>query len=417
MLSSIELALIFNRLPGAAAATYWKLLSNCHSLENVFSESPSVLSHILKEPALSVIESVQKRGKNSEAAQQALREKEWCDENQITLLMAGKEKYPKLLCEINRAPPLLFIRGNVDVLELPQLAIVGSRNCSPLGLKTAYEFSRFLVSNGMSVTSGLALGVDTSAHDGALAGCADNNGEGAASTIAVMGSGIDNVYPARNRRLAEAIIEQGGAVVSEFPLGTSPQPSNFPQRNRVISGLSYGTLVVEAAVKSGSLITARFAAQQNREVFAIPGSIHNPLSRGCHALIKDGAKLVETGQDIVDELQGFLLRDRTINSTQEFHFNDAVASGFNADKEKTVKRQTKKKPVKTIKQNVPAAASEDVLIESEKAVLDQLGFESTTVDELVARTCLAVAELMATLLSLELKGYIANLGTGYMRVK
>lgn len=204
--------------------------------------------------------------------------------------------YPPLLAEISGAPPLLFCRGDATVLARPQLAIVGSRNASPAGLALARSFAADLAAAGFVITSGLALGIDAMAHEGALAA----NGH----TVAVLGSGADRIYPRRHAGLAERVRARG-CIVSELLPGTEPLPGHFPQRNRLISGMALGVLVVEAAPDSGSLITARFAAEQGREVFAIPGSIHSPLSRGCHQLIREGAILVETSAQILDALAHF----------------------------------------------------------------------------------------------------------------
>ena len=202
--------------------------------------------------------------------------------------------YPSRLRELIDAPLALYIHGNRALLAKPQLAIVGSRNPTPTGIETAHAFAAALAASGLTIVSGLALGIDAAAHRGAVA----TNG----ATIAVMGTGLDRVYPARHRTLAHDIAQAGGLLMSELPLGSPPRREHFPRRNRLISGMSAGVLVVEAAVQSGSLITARLANEQGREVFAIPGSIHSPLARGCHALIRDGAKLVETAQDVIEEL-------------------------------------------------------------------------------------------------------------------
>lgn len=221
----------------------------------------------------------------------------WLDGPAHYLLMWDQPDYPALLAQINDAPPLLFVAGDTSILEKPQLAMVGSRRASRPGMDTAAAFSRSLAGAGFVITSGLALGIDAAAHQAAL----DVGGQ----TIGVLGTGLENFYPQRNRRLAEAMIAQGSAVLSEFPLDAPPHASNFPRRNRIISGLSLGVLVVEASVASGSLITARLAAEQGREVYAIPGSIHHPGARGCHQLIRDGAALVETVEHILEALRGW----------------------------------------------------------------------------------------------------------------
>jgi len=221
------------------------------------------------------------------------KERQWLKKTGNRIIQSDSEDFPELLQRITDPPSLLYIVGNADALHMPALSIVGSRNPTRGGKENAYEFARHLGQCGFCIVSGLALGIDTSAHEGAL--------DAGAMTVAFLGHGIDRVYPAANRDLAHRI-SQNGVLVSEYPLGSPPRREHFPQRNRLISGLSLGTLVVEAARRSGSLITARTAGEQGREVFAIPGSIHNPLSRGCHQLIKQGAKLVESAEDIVSEL-------------------------------------------------------------------------------------------------------------------
>ena len=219
----------------------------------------------------------------------------WLQQEENSIIYLGHQDYPKQLLEIPDPPLLLYCKGNLSYVQKSTLAIVGSRNATVQGVQHAESFSKALSEAGWCISSGLAAGVDTAAHQGGM--------QGIGGTIAVIGTGIDIVYPARNRELAHQIAAKG-CILSEYHLGTPAQPGNFPRRNRIISGLAQGVLVVEAAAQSGSLITARMAAEQGREVFAIPGSIHAPLSRGCHQLIKQGAKLVESAQDIVDELTG-----------------------------------------------------------------------------------------------------------------
>lgn len=221
----------------------------------------------------------------------------WLERPAQHLLMWDQPEYPALLAQIDDAPPLLFVAGEPNILEKPQLAMVGSRRASRPGMDTAAAFSRSLASAGFVITSGLALGIDGAAHQAAL----DVGGQ----TIGVLGTGLENFYPQRHRQLAAAMIAQGSAVVSEFPLDAAPQAANFPRRNRIISGLSLGVLVVEASMASGSLITAKLAAEQGREVYAIPGSIHHPGAKGCHQLIRDGATLVESIEHILDGLRGW----------------------------------------------------------------------------------------------------------------
>ncbi|MGA9701328.1 DNA-processing protein DprA [Pseudomonas sp.] len=221
----------------------------------------------------------------------------WLERPAQHLLMWDQPEYPALLAETDDAPALLFVAGEPAILEKPQLAMVGSRRASRPGMDTAAAFSRSLAGAGFVITSGLALGIDGAAHQAAL----DVGGQ----TIGVLGTGLEKLYPQRHRRLAAAMIEQGSAVVSEFPLDAPPQAANFPRRNRIISGLSLGVLVVEASRASGSLITAKLAAEQGREVYAIPGSIHHPGAKGCHQLIREGATLVESIEDILQGLRGW----------------------------------------------------------------------------------------------------------------
>lgn len=219
----------------------------------------------------------------------------WLQQPDCHLLTPDDSRYPRLLREISDPPMVLFVRGNPQLLGDPQIAMVGTRHPGPHGAATARAFARNFAENGLTVTSGMALGIDAACHQGAL-----DAGE---QTIAVWGTGLDNCYPRRHRRLADSIVAEGGALVSEQLPHTSPHAGLFPLRNRIISGLSLGTLVVEASLNSGSLITARLAMEQNREVFAMPGSIHNPQARGCHRLLRDGATLVETVQDVLQVLQ------------------------------------------------------------------------------------------------------------------
>lgn len=233
---------------------------------------------------------------------------EWLRDKRHQIVHQDDDSFPELLRQIPGPPLLLYVDGNAELLQLPALAIVGSRNPTAGGERNAFEFARHLATMGFTIVSGLAQGIDAAAHRGALAG--------GGNTIAFLGHGIDHIYPRSNKALAGEIASRG-ALVSEFPLGTHPSKELFPQRNRLISGISLGTLVVEAARQSGSLITARLAAEQGREVFALPGSIHNPLARGCHQLIRQGAKLVETADDIVSELSplvGHLLQN-SVEST------------------------------------------------------------------------------------------------------
>ena len=295
-------------------------------------------------------------------------------EPQNHLLTVRDAAYPSRLKQLHDAPPLLFVRGSPELLEDPLIAIVGSRNPSPTGRDNAYDFSSHLGRCGLGIVSGLALGIDGQAHLAAL--------QSGAPTIAVCATGLDQVYPPQHAKLAEDIT-RAGALVSEFYPGTPPRRENFPRRNRIISGLSIGLLVVEAGLRSGSLISARLAGEQSREVFAIPGSIHNPMSRGCHRLIKQGAKLVESGQDILTELAGLIELGEPVLQDPDTEPGDA---GENLDTDY-------------------------------RSFLEACGYDPFTVDELVQRTKLTSAEVSSMLLILELQGYLeSGPGGRYTRV-
>ncbi|HEU4487467.1 MAG TPA: DNA-processing protein DprA [Povalibacter sp.] len=300
-------------------------------------------------------------------------DRRWLDCESHHFICLESPDYPPLLGRLDDAPLGLFVRGSPSWLAMPQLAMVGARHPTPPGAETAYDFAAHLARCGLTVTSGLAIGIDAASHRGALSGGA---------TIAVCGTGLDVNYPRSHAALA-AQITQCGALVSEFGTGTLPMKGNFPRRNRVIAGLSLGTLVVEAAVRSGSLITARLAAEQGREVFAIPGSIHNPMSRGCHRLIRQGAKLVETADDIFEEL-------RPLSDSLQ-----CLA-------------QTPVTPERSQLPGIPARseASGPRLDKGYEILLDALGFEPAGVDLLVVRTGLRADEVASMLLILELDGHI-----------
>ena len=273
--------------------------------------------------------------------------------------------YPALLKEIATAPLLLFCRGNVELLASPQIAIVGSRNATPIGLEIAAEFAHQLTLAGLTVTSGMALGIDGAAHKGALAG----NG----NTIAVLGTGVDVYYPKRHKLLTDQVCERG-LLVSEFLPGTAANANNFPRRNRIISGLSLGVLIVEAQIKSGSLITVRYALEQNKEVFAVPGSIKNPLSEASHFLIKQGAKLVENVSDILDEVSFFC--ESSLYNIEELTVEEASCK-----------------------------------------VLNSVGYEVTAVDLIAQRSQWSIDKVQARLLDLELEDRVERVLDGYIRIR
>ena len=348
------------RTPGIGSKTFLTLLDS-YSPDQLFSQSHATLSALgLKQKSIDFI-----RSPDWNLIKNDLN---WLNQPENDVLTIVDPLYPAQLKEIHRPPPLLFIRGNKNILSYPQISIVGSRNPSSSGKQIAIDFAHTLADYGFTITSGLALGIDAASHQGAL------NAEG--YTIAVAGTGLDRVYPARNKELATKIANTG-ALISEFPPGTAAKANHFPRRNRIISGLCIGLLVVEAAKQSGSLITARMAMEDNREVFAIPGSIHNPLARGCNALIKEGAKLVESTQDIFDELGEY-------NQQPEATYKEIFKSTLDLEQQN---------------------------------LLNLIMFSPTSVDWLVQESAYSVEVISSMLLMLELQGSIASVPGGYIRIK
>lgn len=359
--------------PGVGNSTARKLLATFGSAQAVFAQSAATLRQLGSDKLASAL-----LAEPPNLAAQLQTTLDWLqagDDRRVVTL--GDAAYPPELLDIEDPPLMLYMLGTLaqqaQAATKPiavKLAIVGSRNPTPQGEANARQFAKAFGSAGLCVVSGLALGVDGAAHDGALLGGGD--------TIAVVGTGLDRVYPKRHLALAHRIARQG-MLISEFPLGTPPLTANFPKRNRIISGLSRGTLVVEAALQSGSLITARLAAEQGKEVFAIPGSIHSPQSRGCHALIKQGAKLVELAQDVLEELN---LPTKSLAESADR--TSPPADGDDA---------------------AAARPADDPLLAA-------LGFDAVSLDALQARTGLDTARLQAQLLELELNGQVARLPGG-----
>ncbi|MBK9161395.1 MAG: DNA-protecting protein DprA [Nitrosomonadales bacterium] len=340
---------------GLGADSARRLLKEFGSPEAIFSASPGSLKLIVKSNVAVEVG----RGIDDEQLVPVLA---WLEDSNNHIVTLADSDYPQNLLHIPDPPLLLYVKGRLDLLNHPALAIVGSRNSTPQGNHNAEAFAKSLSGAGICIISGMAHGIDAAAHRGAL--------QGRGSSIAVVGTGLDKVYPAANHELAHMLVQKG-ALISEFPLGTPPLAGNFPRRNRLISGMSMGCLVVEASLQSGSLITARLASEQGRDVFAIPGSIHAPHSKGCHALIKQGAKLIETAQDILEELG-----------------NSVIVPLDNPD-------------------NQGACL----------ALLEQLGYDPVDTDTLSIRCGLTVAELSAMLLTLELDGRISVLPGGlYQRI-
>lgn len=346
--------LALEAIPGLGPDTARQLLEHFPDIRTLFSASASSLKALAGERMATAI------AKDIDAAAHAAT-LAWLEAPDAHLLTWLDPDYPPQLKALPGAPAWLYVKGNPAVLSQPMLGIVGSRNATPQGKRDAQAFAQALSEAGLTIISGLAEGIDTAAHEGGLAG---NN-----SGVAVVGTGLDRVYPAKNRQLAHRLAS-GGALISEFPLGTPPRPGHFPRRNRLISGLAVGVLIVEAAPQSGSLITARLAAEQGREVFAMPGSIHSPLAKGCHQLIKEGAKLVESAADILEELRWQWTPIEQDHSTSP-----------------------------------------------DSGLLAHLGSEPVGLDALVASSGLTVDRLSAMLLALELEGRVAQIPGGlYQRL-
>jgi len=341
-------------IPGVGGETFRRLLSSFGTPRHIYATPVASLKQVVSVEIANLIAD----GPSDEQLTHSL---DWLNQPGSQLVTLADTSYPTSLLEIPDPPPLLYVKGDAARLSHPSIGIVGSRNATPQGLKNAEAFAQALSEAGWCITSGLALGIDGAAHRGALSG--------KGSTIAVVGTGLEIVYPARHRELAHTIVEKG-AIVSEFPLREPSRSGNFPRRNRIISGLSSGVLVVEANLESGSLITARLAAEQGREVFAMPGSIHSPLSKGCHRLIKQGAKLVDCIQDILEELGG-----------------------------------------------TPASSKIPESPASDHPLLGKMGFEVMATDTLIQLSGLTSNQVSAMLLTLELEGRIASLPGGrYQRI-
>lgn len=352
--SSLAAWLRLTLAPGIGGETQRALLSAFGLPEHIFSAGAAALARTIPRASAERLLGLESTGEVESALA-------WAREPGNRILTLADPDYPQRLLETADPPTLLYVKGRVELLNAPALAVVGSRNATPQGEANAEAFATALANAGLTIVSGLALGIDAAAHRGAL--------RGGGSTIAVIGTGIDRVYPAKNQDLARRIAEEG-AIVSEFPLGTPALKENFPRRNRIISGLARGCLVVEAADRSGSLITARLAGEQGRDVFAIPGSIHSPLSKGCHRLIKQGAKLVDDARDILDELG--LAAGATGKSAALLPETDAATC----------------------------------------ALLEDMGFDPCDIDTLAGRSGLTAEKLYAMLLLLELDGRVASLPGG-----
>lgn len=370
--SDVAQWLALNQTSGLGNAAFCQLLAKFGSPDAIYSASLSQLREVVDDEIAQKI----MQGPDIDAIAPTLG---WLQKDHAHVVTLAENTYPQRLLEINNPPAVLYAIGNLHWLNHPSIAIVGSRNATPQGEKNAEEFAASLCHFGLCVVSGMALGIDGAAHRGALKASGKSNG----ATIAVVGTGLDIVYPARHRDLAHQIAERG-LIISEFPLGTPSKAQNFPRRNRLISGLSLGCLVVEANIDSGSLITARLATEQGREVFAIPGSIHSPVAKGCHQLIKQGAKLVENTQDILEEIKNLLPSNNMSYS-----------------------------PTGLMEKVVPDTATSPEV----NTVLALMGFDAINFDVLQQRTALTTEALSAMLMVLELEGKITVLaGNQYQRL-
>ncbi|MVW71425.1 DNA-processing protein DprA [Bordetella sp. 15P40C-2] len=392
----------FSLEPGLTPALRYPLLSTLGLPEHIYSLGASALAKVVPQAlAIQLAASTP-----PEVQEQIERTLQWVDQPGHTILTLADAEYPQNLLTIADPPLLLYVNGDPGYLSRPALAVVGARNATPGGCENARAFAQYLAGEGWCVVSGLAQGVDAAAHEGAL-----QAGPQGAGTVAIMGTGIDRVYPARHRDLAHRIAEHG-ALVSELPLGMGALPHHFPARNRLVAGLARGVLVVEAARQSGSLITARLAGESGREVFAIPGSIHSPLSRGCHALIRQGAKLVETAQDITDELGG---SRRSADSGRPAASTRGRARG----QTKSVARSSQS-PATSDNEDAPPPehTDTDASDPSDTPLLRALGYDPLHLDVLQERTGQDIPTLTAQLLELELAGHIARLEGGrFQRLK
>lgn len=352
--------------PGIGSESARRLLAAFGLPAAIFEQPPLALAQLLKPAQVQALQQ-----EPEDLARLLDSTWNWLQEmpQQRALVPLGDPRYPSSLLDIEDPPLLLYITGRLDLPFEPArcLAMVGSRNPTPQGALNARQFAQALGEAGLTIVSGLALGIDGAAHEGALAGHAPSATH--LATVAVVGTGLDRVYPRSHHELAHRISEHG-LLVSEYPLGTPPLAANFPRRNRLIAGLSRATLVVEAALQSGSLITARLAAEQGKDVFAVPGSIHATQSRGCHALIRQGAKLVESAQDVLEEIP------------------------------------------ETADRHLPASNRDDA---GEDDLLQAMGLDPVSLDALQARTGLDIARLQARLMALELDGHIAHLPGGLLQ--
>jgi DNA processing protein len=374
VLSENELAywLVVIRIPGLGPKRFASLRRWVGDLSNCFND---------KEPRRDFLRWCQEQSLATftpdwQGVEKDLR---WAQGANNHILTWHSQDYPGMLKEISSAPPVLFVKGSVESINTTQIAMVGSRQATTAGKKNAYQFGFELAEHGFTITSGLALGIDGASHEGAL--------KAGGKTIAVLGNSLEQIYPSKHKALA-VLIEENGALVSEFPIGTSPRAEHFPQRNRIISGLSVGVVVIESAIKSGSLITANYALDQGREIFALPGDISNPMAKGCHQLIRHGAKCVDSIEHIMEEFPALagLPHQR---QKEQFHQTHSLV------------------PKSVMKEELPSLSLE---------CLAHIFDVCTSIDSVVDRTGLTVTEVSQMLLELELQGMVASVPGGYIRI-
>ncbi len=369
--------------PNLSAAKTRLLLSVFGLPQNIYNAATSSLAAYI-EPQLAT----RMRQAPDEQLELAIKKAlDWLNKPNHHLISLADEHYPKSLLDLDDAPITLYAQGQLETLKRPCIAIVGARSATPQGLENASAFARYLAAQGWCIVSGLANGIDGAAHSGALAAK-----QPAASTLAILGSGLNNIYPTNHQQLA-AEISKNGLLISEFPLDMPAIPRNFPIRNRLVAAITKGTIVVEAALRSGSLITARLAGELGREVYAIPGSIHSPLSRGCHKLIKQGAKLVESGEDIIEEIGQQLSLDldvvKPLKTKQNVKSNNFKSST-----------------------NMQSALAPDLESVAAESVLKALGYEASSLEDLQKRLSWPLDKLLGELTLLELAGLISKQADG-----
>lgn len=409
---NLNLWLLLSQTPKVGPVTQLKLLRHFGSIENIYAQSQNTLSSIINPTLAKLIVSQVSKPQADKAL-------EWLASSSNHHIITIESKfYPKELAQISAPPTLLFLKGNIELLHRNKLAIVGTRYPTEQGINNAYRFGKELSNNNLTVVSGMAEGIDKASHLGAM--------EGAGSTIGVIGTGIDQIYPQSNHELYQNLISKNGLLISEFPLNTAPLAGNFPRRNRIIAGLSLGLLVVESAIDGGSMISANLALDMGREVMAIPGSIHNPTARGCHKLIKTGAKLVENINDILEELHpssstsspygiSYNLEQNTAQNAQ-INLRPNTQNGVQLhvqDKLQANKLSITNNLIQTSTSNEANKPDNQI----NDPVLVSMGYEPISIDKICSIMNLDFSQACANILELELSGKIINCGGGkYQRI-